>query len=102
MKGKLPLVVVKWADAWTKEEGVTLEDVRSHHAPTLVTTIGWLLLQDGEGVSLANEVYDDTYRGRTFIPAGMIKSVTHFKLSKERKSHVPHSPAKPSPPIPLP
>lgn len=82
----LPLVVVEWLDAWVKEEGVVLDDVRSSHTPTLVTTIGWCLLHDEVGISLANEYYDSTFRGRTFIPAAMIKSVRPFKLAKPRKT----------------
>ncbi len=82
---KLPLVVVEWLDAWTKEDGVTLDDAKTNHAPTLVTTIGWCLLRDEAGIQLANEYFDDTYRGRTFVPAGMIKSVTPFKLARPRK-----------------
>lgn len=86
MSGKPPVVKVEWYDAWTKLDGVSLDDVKSYHAPTLVTTIGWLLYQDDTGVSLAPETYDELYRNRTFIPAGMIKSVTIVNLAKPRKA----------------
>lgn len=81
----LPLVVVVWNDAWTNELGVTKDDVRASHKPMVVTTIGWLLLDDEIGISIANELYDDTYRGRTFILRSMIQSVTPFALSTPRK-----------------
>lgn len=83
---KLPLVVVEWNDAWIKEAGVTLEDVGATHVPTVVTTIGWMMKDDEVGISLANEFYDDTYRGRTFIPRGMVKTVTPYRLTKPRKA----------------
>ena len=93
---KLPLVVCEWADAWVKaEEPVTLADVATSHKPILVTTIGYVLLHDGEGISIANEFYDDVYRGRTFVPAAMIRSVTPYKLAKPRKSKPPCEPSSP-------
>lgn len=99
---KLPLVSVVWKDAWVRaDEPVNLEDVAASHKPTIVTTIGWLLLQDGEGVSLANEFYDSTYRGRTFIYHPMIVSVTPFKMQKSRprKHRPPVEPDSPANPV---
>ena len=87
---KLPLVIVEWDDAWTDEQTVTLEDVRASHKPMVVTTIGWLLLEDEVGVSLANEFYGGTYRGRTFILRSMVKSVTPYVLTKPRKKKERH------------
>jgi hypothetical protein len=80
-----------WDDAWTNENAVSLQDVGHTHKPEVITTLGWLLKQDDTGVSLANEFYAETYRGRTFIPAPMIKSILPFKLSKTRpkKEHAP-------------
>ena len=68
-------------------EPVTLADVAHSHKPKAITTIGWLLRQDEVGVSIANEYYDEdsTYRGRTFIMASMVQSVTEYQLSKPRK-----------------
>lgn len=77
MRPNLSLVMVTWEDAWAKKsDEVTLEDVASSHVPTVVQTIGWLLLNDDRGVSIANEHYEGTYRGRTFIPKAM---VTHIE-----------------------
>lgn len=82
------LVVVEWNDAWTDAtEPVTLADARVEHEPKVIVTIGWLLYRNDAGVKLANEHYrdEDVYRGQTFIPAGMLKSVTPVVLSKPRK-----------------
>lgn len=82
----LALVLVEWNDAWCKaEEPVTLSDVGATHQPTVIHTLGWVLLSDDTGISLANEYYLDTYRGRTFIPASLIVSVTPFTLTKPRQ-----------------
>ena len=90
MKPVLPLVIVTWHDAWTNELGVTVEDVRASHKPMVVRTIGWLLLDDEVGVSLANEHFDDeSYRGRTFILRSMVVDVQPFTLTKPRKRKGP-------------
>ena len=80
-----PLVVVEWDDAWVNaEEPVSPADVTASHKPTVVRTIGWLLRQDEAGVSLANEHYENLYRGRSFIPTVMVRSVTRYQLTKPR------------------
>ncbi len=86
----LPLVIIEWADAWFKEEGITLGDAKipSIHSPTIVHTLGWVLFEDEGGVSLATEYYDDTYRGRTYIPRGMIVTTTPYKLTKKKAKNV--------------
>lgn len=83
MNVKLPLVVVEWLDArvWP-DTPVSATDVAGYHKPEPVTTLGWVLQNDEVGISLATELYDDQYRGRTFIPKAMIVSVTRYKLSK--------------------
>jgi hypothetical protein len=78
----LPLVVVEWDDAWQSETPATL--AHFVHKPERITTIGWLMKNDEIGVQLANEFYDETYRGRTFIPRAMVVKVTAFRLSKQR------------------
>lgn len=79
------LVQVEWHDAWVDgTEPVTLSDVGLAHKPKTIVTLGWLLKQDETGVSLANEHYADeqVYRGRTFIPSGMLVAVTPYRLVK--------------------
>lgn len=84
----LPLVVVEWNDAWVDgTDPVSPADVAATHKPKVVITMGWVLKDDEQGISLANEHYagEDTYRGRTFIPRVMVKNVTPFKLAKIRE-----------------
>jgi hypothetical protein len=90
---KLPLVLVIWNDANTGgDDAVTTENLESYHKPTVVHTLGWLLKSDDKGVTLVNEYYDSTYRGRTFIYRPMIISVQPYKLSKPRRKAVPPIP----------
>lgn len=56
------------------------------HKPMEVKTRGWLLVDDTEGVSVANEESttadgSTVFRGRTFIPRAMIQSVVPYRLA---------------------
>lgn len=88
----IPRVTVVWGDAHSlpPNEGLELRDVAKHHKPMQSVTTGWLLRRDLHGVSLANERQEDpatravTYRGHTFIPAGMILRITHAKKDRRK------------------
>jgi len=88
------LITCSWLDAWADDENFqTAHGVALTHGPMVVQTIGWLLKEDEVGISIANEksVQDDgevIYRGRTFIPKGMITSIVPFKLAKPRKPKI--------------
>ena len=84
---KLPLVLVEWDDAWADATAaVTERDVGDSHKAEVIRTLGWLLKEDDKGVSVAAEYCaDGSYRGRSFIPRGMIRSMTHYRLVKPRK-----------------
>ncbi len=85
MKGpKIPLVEVTWDDAHaldpTKDR--TLDDIHEEHTPYKSVTVGWAMLHDKVGISVAAEYQENrevpgtfSFRGITFIPAGMIRSV---------------------------
>ncbi len=92
-------VFVTWDDAWgDAHESVSPADVGEKHKPTIMQTSGWLLRDDEVGVSIFAERCldhgDGTFRGRTFIPRAMIKSIDPApKPRKPRRS-------KPIPPDP--
>ena len=86
----MELVEVTWLDAWADTDSFSsAHGITITHKPMTIYTLGWLVHEDEVGISVANErsVGEDgeTYRGRTFIPSGMIKSVTHYKLTKPRR-----------------
>lgn len=90
-------VTVEWDDAWADGvDDTTLDKVHEKHRPIVMETRGWLLLDDDAGVSLFYERVKDhtSYRGRTFIPRGMIVSVNDFPPKrKARKAKVVPVPA---------
>lgn len=106
MSDKGPLLhVVVWDDAWSAGiELLTLKEIEEKHRPSVMQTLGWMLKSDSTGVWIASERCldkgEECYRGHTFIPRQLIKSVTPFKLStpKKVKAHAkapPDSPASP-------
>ena len=82
------LMVLTWNDAWC-EAGteVSLKDVHETHKPVIIETVGWILLSDEEGVSIANEkTGPDTYRGRTFVLASMVISIKPYRVPRKRRT----------------
>jgi len=93
----LPLVLVTWKDANVGgDDVVTLDNVSAYHKPTIVHTLGWLLKEDEEGITICNEFYDEFYRGRTFIYRPMIMSVDPYTLAKPRKVKRASKPTSPT------
>lgn len=83
------LVIVRWNDAWQDQENFsTAHGIASTHSPMPISTLGWVIQDDEEGISIVNEQSTqdghDVFRGRTFIPRAMIKSVTPYNLTKPR------------------
>jgi hypothetical protein len=83
------IVAVQWYDAWADaHENVSLADASERHKPTLMETLGWLVRDTEVGVSIFNERCldqgEESYRGRTFIPRAMVRSVT--PVIKPRKA----------------
>lgn len=75
------MVLLVWEDAhgdptrqvWSLEELVA-------HQPLIVESLGWILIEDPRGVTLAQERIQNedgtfSYRGVGFVPRGMIRSV---------------------------
>jgi hypothetical protein len=74
----LKFAFVTWHDAWGgATEEATVETVAERHKPVPMETAGWVLLDNDLGITLFHErgLDDGTYRGRTFIPRGMVVSV---------------------------
>ncbi len=83
-----PLVIVKWNDAHAG--GHEQYDIASvPHAPMVIQTIGWLLREDEAGISVASELLDSgNYRSYTFVPKGMVVSVTTVNSPTQSKRRV--------------
>lgn len=84
------LVIAVWGDAWGDQDNFTsIHGATITHKAMIVQTLGWLIVDNEEGVKIANERSmdegGDVYRGITFIPRPMIRSVSQFNLSKPRQ-----------------
>jgi hypothetical protein len=85
------LVRVVWNDAHGSAANVVYDIDEIPHGPIECTSYGILLKSDELGVSIASEqVGVDTYRGYSFMPAGMLVKVEQVKK--------PRKPRKPKPP----
>lgn len=85
-----PFVVVEWNDAWVDDDNfVTVHGALQTHHPMVVQTFGWVIIDNETGLRVANErSLDDgneVYRGLTFVPRAMIRSITPYKLVKPRQ-----------------
>lgn len=83
------LALIEWDDAWADQDNfATAHGIAVTHAPLQVRTLGWIIQDDEVGISVANEQGStdgqDVFRGRTFIPRAMIRSVTPYTLTKPR------------------
>lgn len=88
------LAVVVWNDAWSAGITVmTTQEIKEKHRPSVMQTLGWVIISDDQGVSLANERCldqgEECYRGHTFIPSCLVKSVTPFKLTTRKRKPKP-------------
>lgn len=82
------LVVVTWLDAHGSAANVVYDIDEIPHSPIECTSYGLLLKHDDVGVSIASErVGVDTYRGYSFVPAGML-----LKLEAVKKQRKPRKP----------
>jgi len=89
MKETRQFVIVVWDDAWQDQENfVTAHGIKSTHEPMRVVTMGLLIQDDEVGISVANERStqdgQDVFRGRSFIPRAMVRSITPYNLTKPK------------------
>lgn len=82
-----PIAVVRWLDAHARPQAVEYleSEVQQQHRAEPIITLGLLIQDDSEGVSLYTEsTGPDSIRGLQFIPRPMIVSVEVYKLVKPR------------------
>lgn len=84
------LITVRWNDAHGSTAlSYSLDELS--HRPMVMDTVGWLLREDQEGISMANEYCpeDKTWRGVNFIPRGMIVEVKPVLRKRARAKACP-------------
>lgn len=76
MKKLPPVVLVTWHDAHDTQDDFNPEQLRKNHKPAVQRIVGFLMISDRAGVSLAADIDEDgDGRSVNFIPRGMIRSV---------------------------
>lgn len=89
-----PFARVEWLDAW--KDAVNdghIETAAEENKPIVCITIGWVLHSGPDGIQLANEYSPNgTFRGRSFIPTGMVKDIQILNLTKPRKKSLKSPP----------
>jgi hypothetical protein len=79
---KRKLVIVEWGDAWSAAAWAHQDDIDNTDCP--VTSVGWLIKKDKNGVYLAGTIEGKDLEGpnlgnRKFVPAGMIKKIREVR-----------------------
>jgi len=70
---------------WNDAHGSATEifDPAEHHAPCTMTTVGWVTASNRTGVSICCEQWTEKglqkFRGHTFIPRGIVTTVTRLR-----------------------
>lgn len=85
---RYPVVIVQWLDAHARPQAVEYleSEVAQQHRAEPCMTLGLLIHEDEQGVSLyTEETGPDSIRGLQFIPKSMILSVERFSLTKPRQ-----------------
>ncbi len=71
MHPKYPLVYVEWADHFSSAEWHEVADIV--HTPLFCLSVGWLLKDNEEGITLITSISDGQVGGTTFIMRPCIK-----------------------------
>lgn len=91
-----PFVACTWLDAKGAAVGELTEEevLRDWHQPQEIITYGLLVRQDQVGITIAAEITGTdpiTYRGLSFIPAAIVKSVEPVKSKRKKRQKAPKS-----------
>lgn len=82
----IPCAIVEWLDAHWDSDEVPLKKLRKGCKPWPMSTVGFIVQDDAEGIMLVHEVNEKrrTGHGSTFIPRGMVKKVRPLRADRCR------------------
>ena len=87
---KLRRVVVTWNDAYGDAMQQVWAGDELNHRPVVVQSVGFLIREDEIGVTIFQDYIDDSgepaFRGKQFIPRGMVISVQTLQASRTKKN----------------
>lgn len=72
------LVIVEWEDAWTTDNWV--EEVS--RGPVIVWTVGYVVVEDEEGITLAQAITEGGFGNLWRVPNGMIRRVNALTVGE--------------------
>lgn len=84
-----PIVLLTWADAHSpgSTDVFNASNVHTIHGTLTITTVGWVLRDDHDGVTIAGEhCGDGDYRNVTYIPRSLIVGMTPIRVPRARKT----------------
>ncbi len=79
-----PCVCVIWEDA-TATDGPWVENKPREYKPKLITSVGFLVLDDEQGIHLTGAWCPDIIGAPDQIPRGMIRSITYLQPVPDKR-----------------
>jgi hypothetical protein len=82
--------ILEWNDAHSDVTEQVWSVGEVAHGPLVIRTLGWVTRYDATGVTMFTERIDNqdgtfSYRGRGFVPAGMVVSVMELVETPKRR-----------------
>ena len=96
-KGRRPAILI-WLDAHATLDELGEDEITGQHKPSRIETVGYILISDETGVSIAGEWLpasnggDETYRSITFVPRGMVLEERMSRRKKKPAESAPRDP----------
>jgi hypothetical protein len=74
-----PLVLVTWEDASAPDDGPWVENRDHGYQAQMFETVGFLLYDGPDGITLTSSWSDKYVAGRDFIPRGMVHKIKKLR-----------------------
>jgi hypothetical protein len=85
MSEKPPAVAISWEDA-SADGGAWVDNKEHAYKPKMFVTVGFLLYDGDDGVTVTSSWSEDMVAARDMIPRGMIHSVTFLEPVKAKRA----------------
>jgi hypothetical protein len=85
MTEKPPVVAVTWEDA-SADGGAWVDNKDHAYTPKMFVTVGFLLYDGDDGITLTNSWSEDMVAARDRIPRGMIHSLVVLEPVKAKRA----------------
>lgn len=86
MNEKPPVVCVVWEDASAMDPGPWVENKDHSYQPKMFVTVGFLLYDGKDGITITSSWSEDMVAARDRIPRGMIHSLTYLEPAKAKRA----------------